>query len=369
MEWKTDCRHFLGDKPCRFRRTCPECPHYDPIGQRILVVKLAAVGDVLRTTPLLPALKEQFPRSQITWISRPSGVEVLENLPEIDRLLATDLDNVVGLQAERFDRVYCLDKEPLATGLAMTVAAEHRLGFGRNPAGALVPLNPGSRYAYALGLDDQLKFRDNQKTYPQIVFEMAELEYRGQRYQFRLRPEEERFGRDFATCHGLNPERLTIGINTGCGEAFQMKKWPLENIVEFINLAGRALEPQILLYGGPREVERNREIQARADYPVVDTGCGNTIRQFAGLVNLCDVLVTGDTLAMHLAIALEKFVVLLIGSTSWTEIDLFGRGVKMVTDFPCAPCYLRTCDLTPWCLQAMRPAAVLEAMMASLERV
>ena len=64
MILKTDCRHFPGDRPCRFNKesgqTCPDCPHYARHGTRILVVKLAALGDVLRTTVLLPGLKEKM---------------------------------------------------------------------------------------------------------------------------------------------------------------------------------------------------------------------------------------------------------------------------------------------------------------------
>ena len=53
-----DCRHFLGDRPCAWHKRegllCT-CEHYEPITQRVLIVKLDAMGDVLRTTALLPA--------------------------------------------------------------------------------------------------------------------------------------------------------------------------------------------------------------------------------------------------------------------------------------------------------------------------
>ena len=61
--WRLDCRYFLGDRPCKFKRSCPGCKEYSPMGQRILIVKLAASGDVLRTTPLLSGLKRAHPRA------------------------------------------------------------------------------------------------------------------------------------------------------------------------------------------------------------------------------------------------------------------------------------------------------------------
>ncbi len=368
-DWKLDCRHFLGHKPCRFKRTCPECPHYSPYDHRILIIKLAAVGDVLRTTVLLSALKDRYPNSQVTWLSEPGGVELLKGLPEIDRLMTADLGTLEGLRAESFDRLYCFDKEPLATGLATKVQAQIRIGFGQNSHGALIPLNPASQYAYDLGLDDELKFRKNTKTYPEIVYEMSELEYKGQEYRFEISPEEGTFAQIFAENHGLDPSRPIIGINTGCGPVFQMKKWPVENLVAFIDLVGSQMDAQVLLYGGPAELELHRAIKERVNHPVIDTGCQNSLREFAALIELCDVLITGDTMAMHLGIALKKQVVLLIGSTSWTEIDLFGRGQKLITDFPCAPCYKRICDFDPWCLQEIHPEQVLQAVQDCLLQV
>ena len=62
-----DCRHFRGDLPCRPNKTddyvCDGCPVYAPVTQRILIIKLGAIGDVIRTTPLLRRLRAERPLS------------------------------------------------------------------------------------------------------------------------------------------------------------------------------------------------------------------------------------------------------------------------------------------------------------------
>lgn len=88
--WRLDCRYFLGDRPCKFKRTCPGCDPYSPMGKRILIVKLAAIGDVLRTTPLLSGLKRAYPQSHITWIVDKEAFPLLQNITLIDRLLPFD---------------------------------------------------------------------------------------------------------------------------------------------------------------------------------------------------------------------------------------------------------------------------------------
>jgi hypothetical protein len=53
-----DCRFFLGDRPCLWAQAdglCT-CDRYGPIKERILIVKLDAIGDVPRSTALLPPL-------------------------------------------------------------------------------------------------------------------------------------------------------------------------------------------------------------------------------------------------------------------------------------------------------------------------
>ncbi|MBI4495434.1 MAG: glycosyltransferase family 9 protein, partial [Deltaproteobacteria bacterium] len=104
-EWRLDCRHFLGDRPCRLRRTCPACPEYSAQGRRILIIKLAAIGDVLRTTPLLFGLKRAFPESHLTWVVDKEAHPLLLSNPLIDRVLLFDPPSLLPLEVEKFDLV------------------------------------------------------------------------------------------------------------------------------------------------------------------------------------------------------------------------------------------------------------------------
>jgi len=63
MLFQTNCRHWVGHKPCKENRLCPDCPEFEPLGPRILIIKLAARGDVLRTTAL-ERLAEQVDHHQ-----------------------------------------------------------------------------------------------------------------------------------------------------------------------------------------------------------------------------------------------------------------------------------------------------------------
>jgi len=150
---------------------------------RILVIKLGALGDVLRTTPILPVLRAQYPDAHLTWVTEPSCLTLLDKNPSIHRLLALDYISTACLGVEEFDLLLSLDKEPAAAALATTVKARVKHGFGWSIEGAVRPLDDRSDYAYRLGIDDELKFRVNQKTYQQIIFEMCEWTYASQEYE------------------------------------------------------------------------------------------------------------------------------------------------------------------------------------------
>ena len=122
----------------------------------------------------------------------------------------------------------------------------------------------------------------------------------------------------------------------------------------------------ILLLGSEPERARNEAIRQGIGPAAVDTGANNSLHDFAGLIGQCDLVVTSDTLGMHLAIGLKRRVVALFGSTCHQEIDLFGRGVKVVTDFECSPCYLQTCPLKVTCMDDLSAVRVYAACLEAL---
>jgi heptosyltransferase-2 len=316
---------------------------------------------VIRTAALLPGLKAVWPASHITWVSQPSGVRVLANHPLIDRRLVFDAPTVCHLEYERFDLCLSLDKEPGPTALAMRVQATEKRGIGLSPYGTPYPLNEECAHYFHLGLSDPLKFRANDKSYPQLIYEAVGLTYRGERA--RLYPsaaDQARAARRWRAL-GVGGEAVVVGLNTGAGRVFANKSWSAD---QFVALARRVREKhgwQIALLGGPEERALNARIAAVCP-GVVDTGCDHSELEFAALVARCNVVVTGDTMAMHVASAAEVPCVVLFGPTCHQEIDLCGRGEKIVTELSCAPCYRRACDETPSCMDSITVERVCAAV-------
>ena len=356
---KADCLYFRGDKPCKFKIICDGCPHYTAFPQKILIIKCRAQGDVLRTTALLHGLKRKYPESHISWLVDEESFELLDNNPIIDKVLPYRMENLVPLAVEEFDVLISLDKESLSTSVATLVKCPHKFGFGMNTLGNLIPFNTEAEYAYQLGIDDDLKFKQNTMTYQEIVAKTAEIEYKRDPYVFQFSDHHKKRARDFFKKHKISEDTLAIGLNTGAGVKFETKQWPAENYLKLVDNLVENIESNIFLLGGKRETELNRFIEKNSKHKVYNTGNDNSLLEFAGFLSRMDIVVSSDTLGMHLAIAQDKKVVALFGSTCPQEIDLYDRGVKLYAGVDCSPCYKQTCDDMK-CMEEIIPEQVFE---------
>ena len=366
------CRYFRNDRPCVFHKEqgfhCSSCPHKDLIEHRILLIKLDSPGDVLRTTCLLPSLKRLYSSSQITWITLEPSRALLENNPDIDRIVDRWEEMFAILQTEHFDMAINPDANPQAARLLEMASASEKFGTGWAEAGHVRACNEEAEVWLHMGLFDDIK-RANRETYQTIIHRLSRLELVDSRPILFLHEDEQTAATKHLKGLGVERNHPLIGLNTGAGERWAKKSWKLEQQVEFVHLAKeKHPEWQLLLLGGPEEVERNKVLEERCANLVINTGL-HTVRKFAALVGQTHVLITADTLALHMGLALDRQVVALFGPTSHAEIDLCNDGEKLFAELDCLACYLNDCDKSPDCMDLITPEMVLAAVERRLERI
>lgn len=334
-----------------------------------MIVHLEALGAVLRSTALLAAIKRKYPKGHITWITKSPASQLLQNVKDIDRILTTSAEDMMRVSALRFDVVYCIDKSLLACALAASVnAAEHR-GFKADPlSGAILPTHPEASELWELGLNNHKKFFENQKSELQLVHEALNLgEFRRDEYVVELSSDEQELARARRR-EWTRDLRPLIGLNTGCSPVIPYKKMTIEAHRELIRQIRRSPTLRshgIVLLGGPEDTERNRAIAAGLDVIASPTERG--LRDGLCSVEACDVVVSGDSLGLHMAIGLKKWTVAWFGPTCPQEIDLFDRGVKISADVGCAPCWKRVCDKPVMCYDRVNLSQILAGIEKGLE--
>ena len=277
----------------------------------------------------------------------------MESEPELEKVLH-----------RRFDALICLEKEGPQLTLCRDILTEHHAGYFPTPWSMATIANVEARYMMVLGVSDELKFHRNLKSYPEIICESVGLTFQRDPYILNLTPASitaQNHIRRILEERGT-ANKPVIGLNTGCGAVFRTKQWTLEGWVGTARALLSAGYPNVILMGGTAEEELNKAIM-EAVPELIDAGTSNSMEDFFGIIQACDVVVTSDSLGMHIAIALQKYVVALFGSTSHHEIDLYERGEKVITDFPCSPCYLKTCDKKPTCMEAMSAHRVVDAVI------
>lgn len=366
-----DCKFFLGDRPCVWHKATGvlcTCDHYQKVEQRLLIIKLDAMGDVLRTTALLPALADAHPGTAITWITRRESRPLLERNPYITEVFEYGPDALLQLQTRTFDRVINLDAGKASTALASMANARQKDGFILDPQGYVQPTNAAARKWLAMGVFDDLK-RQGTRTYQDIMLDIIGASEVPHRYVLELGEEERARGRLHLQRLGVDLSRPVIGLNTGAGHRWQFKQWREEAYLELVERLAKRHPAQFVLLGGPEEQERHERLKARSLVALIDSGCDNPVRHFAAIVAACHVVVAGDTLAMHLAVALGRRAVILFGPTSSAEIEMYGMGEKIVPQMDCLVCYKPTCDFVPNCMDLITTGMVEAAVERQLRLV
>ena len=363
-----DCKYFLGDRPCVWHKTSGvlcTCDHYQKVEQRLLLVKLDAMGDVLRTTALLPALADAHPGLAITWITRKESRPLLERNPYIAEVFEYGPDALLQLQTRTFDRVINLDAGKTSAALASMANAKQKDGFVLDTRGYVQATNPAARKWLEMGVFDDLK-RLGARTYQDIMLEIIGCSGAPHRYVLELTEEERARGRVHLERLGLDLSRPVIGLNTGAGQRWQLKQWREEGYLELVALLAKRHAVQFVLLGGPEERERHQRLVSQSRVPLIDSGCDNSVRHFSAIVAACNLVVAGDTLAMHLALALKRRAVILFGPTSSAEIEMYGLGEKVVPQMDCLVCYKPTCDFVPNCMDLISTNMVEAAVERQL---
>jgi len=366
---KYDCSHFEGHIPCKpnkkFDVQCDNCSHYDkdtsailnldtqkallkeiynicdfttkngafkkPIISasvtRILFIKLGAIGDVIRTTPLIEKYKNEYGDCHFSWITHSPQVVPKD---KVDLVYKWNEASVSLLANQEFDIAINLDKDQEACMLLSHVNAKDKFGFIWED-GHINIATEKAEHKLITGLFDHIS-KKNTKNYLEEIFEICHFEFNKEEYMINLDEElSNQWKEKFKT---LADGKTIIGLNTGCGLRWKTRLWPKDYWVELI----KDLEKQgyfCLLMGGPDEDETNRYYQSKTGATYLGTF---SLEEFIAITNNTHIIVTPVSMMMHIALALKKQLMLFHNIFNVHEFELYGRGVIIEPTSGC-DCY------------------------------
>lgn len=348
------CKRFTGYKPCFPDHNCWKdgCKDNISTGTKILIINLDAMGDVLMTTAQLEGIKRKFPESTVAWITLKNAAPLLLNNPLIDHVFEYNNESILILGEMKFDYVMNVDKSQKSCALLNSVNSKNKLGFGLNAEGKIIPVNEGAYYNYNLGMDDHLKFKVNERTGQDYLAETFELDYKNDEYIFNFTEEEKEFISEYKLKVGISKKDFVVGFNTGCSPLYPNKKMTIEQHITLIEKLVAKKKFKIALLGGKEDTERNNKIYSNFKGNIINTPTNEGVRKGACYEDIADIIITGDSFGMHLAIALKKYVIVWFGVSCWNEIELYGRGTKLFQEnLECSPCWKKQCPYDLECIK------------------
>jgi heptosyltransferase-2 len=334
--------------------------------KEILLIKLGALGDVIRTTCLLAPIRRKFGPCRITWLTSPEALPLLQGL-DVEQTLSTGGKTTAILKRQSFDLALNLDEDPLACKAASAASSKKLIGGFLNESGKPV-YTPESAPYFDLGLlnkdengsmakADALK-KANRKTYQQLWAGVLGLDMTDYPRGFEPLVAITDTDRTEAVALLKKSSKPRVGLNLGAGARWPAKQPSIKHAAEIARgLAARGFE--VVYFGGEAELERNRAIRKKAGVGALAPR--KTFSVFAAMISQCRALVSTDSLALHLACAVGTPVVVLFGPTSPAEIELYGSGIKLEPKPACSCYYQPRCKIDAHCVGTIPAAAAVAA--------
>jgi len=349
-----DCRYFKGEVPClpnKLRNKVCTCDEYEPIQTRILIIKLGAIGDVIRTTPLVTRFKKIYPNTHITWLTLSPDI-----LPKdkIDLIYKFDFKSVFLVTHQQYDLAINLDKEKEACQLLANVNAKQKFGFTwRNEHIDACTMN--AEHKLITGFFDNIS-KENKKHYLDEIFEICHQKYEGEEYLLNYN---KALAGKWNVIREKAKYKLVVGLNTGCGKRWLTRLWPEKYWIELINqLQEKEYYPVLL--GGTDEDEMNSfySKETGAYYPGT-----YSLEEFIALTSNCDSIVTAVSMMMHIAMGLQKPLILFNNIFNANEFYMFNRGEILEPTDGCDDFYGNTCTRAVHCMNDISVERVLNAIV------
>lgn len=341
----------------------------DTLESKIMIRAANWVGDAIMTTPVIRAIRKNYPLSRITVLAKPWVIPVHAHSPYIDEIMvyenSTRHKKGLGtirlsrdIRRQKFDLCVLMQNAFEAALITFLGGVKERLGYDTDARALLlnrvVKMNP------------ELKKRHLTEYYTGIL-KGAGLRDDGQKMDLFLSAEDEKWASQFLAGEGVGTSDPIIGINPGAtgGTA---KRWFPERYAELAGQLSKRYGAKVLIFGGPSDRALGDQINEMSRNCCVNIAGRTTLGHAFALIDRLDLFVTNDSGLMHAAAALGTNQVAVIGSTDYIATSPLNENSTMVrVKTSCAPCLKGTCPTDHRCMDRISVEKVLESCGSYLD--
>ena len=311
-----------------------------PAPERILVIKLRYVGDVLLTTPVLSWLRESFPKAHLAMLVNPGTDDVVRDHPALDEVLVLERGNLAQqwrfvreLRRRRFDLVVDLTDADRSALLSWLSGSPMRLGY--NSEGRW----RGALYTQVVAAD---RFAMHTVRYHLRAMEALGLAGSPPATLLTVAPEARREADRLLRKAGVDGARPFVCLHPGARWWF--KAWPAERFAALADLIQTDTATHALFLGGDQERSLESRIADGMKTPFRSLIGKTTLRALAAVLERAALMVSNDNGPMHMAAALRVPVIGLFGPSDPVVWGPWGDGHRtFYKGLDCRACFHRDC--------------------------
>jgi len=327
--------------------------------KKILIINPFGIGDVLFTTPVIRAIKENFPEAFIGYWCNERVAPLLKNHPLIDKVFALSRGDIKKIYQQSKINAW---KESIRLfqqirrehfDISFDVSLDYRYNLVSFLAGIRkrIGLNYKNRSRLLTHKIDIVGF-DNKHVVEYYLDALKSLNIKvtnSPKIELYLSKQDNEWAVDFLRTNNISADDLLIGIAPGGGASWGADaaylRWPEDKFALLVKALILKPNARVMLFGSGEEESICRTIADAAGGKVINTAGKLTLSQFAALLSKCKILICNDAGPLHMAVGLGLKIVCLCGPVDEKVYGPFpvdpGKHRLVKKDLDCQPCYKR----------------------------
>jgi heptosyltransferase-2 len=325
--------------------------------KRILIVRTDRIGDVLLSTPVIRALRENYPYAYIAMMVSPYAKEIVENNPYLDEVIVYDKDNrqkswinsikfALGVKKKRFDLAVILHPTNRVHLVTYFAGIPKRLGYDRK-LGFL--LSDSIKHNKQLGQKHELE-------YTLDILKYLGIQSKDKNIFIPIKPESEKWAEELFLQEGIDKYDKLLAIHPGA--SCPSKIWPQDR---FAKIADQLIEKygfKVLIIAGPKDIASAKIVCKNMKHPAVDLAGKTSVSQLASVLKKCQLFISNDSGPVHIASAVGTPVISIFGRNQkglspkrWGPVGKKDRVLHK--EVGCIQCLAHNCVKEFACLKAI----------------
>lgn len=310
--------------------------------QRILVVFLSGIGNMVQFLPTLQAIRNKYPNAEIVlWVKEMIVFEVIKNCGLVDEVwpyyhkkfinLFRQLLVYLKLRGKKYDIIIntFAERGYKLRLFMLGMKAKVKLGYR---------VNNFTDYFYTYLFDYDVSKNESDNHFK--IIEYLDDRVIKKNPDLCLQAKEQEFAGHFFAENNITKDKIVIGLHPGCSGFAHNKRWAPEKFAKVADIVCERYKAEIIILGGREEKSLGEEVAGYMDIakPFLLAGKA-TILETAAVIEKCDLFISNDSGLMHIATAVNTPTVAIFGPTNAIKNTPSGTGHTIIRkELLCSPC-------------------------------